>query len=117
MKFFSKEEFVEQHGYINYCEAVIWPNGHITYVNPSHMKLMQKIFCKTKRIKNNLDSISKYCTDNNISLWSLSLEYFCNSTGCVSLWYNSYLGNPNELQKETMKYLAQNKIIYGGFLK
>ena len=117
MKIFSKEEFVEQHGHINYCEAVIWPNGHITYINTSHMKLMQKLFCRAKGIKDNLSSISKYCTDNNISLLDLGLYYYCNSTGCVCLWYECYLGSPNELQKDTMKYLAQNKIIYGGFLK
>lgn len=115
MKIFSKEEFVKQHGYIDYCEAVIWPNGHITYVKPSHIKLLQKIFCKTKGIKDNLSSITKYCTDNNIELWDLGLLYYCNSTGCISVWYDCYLGEPNELQKETLKYLAQNKIINGGF--
>lgn len=42
-------EFIKQHNYINYCEAVVFENGDVDYVLPSHTSYVESVVLMSRR--------------------------------------------------------------------
>ena len=77
---FTKEEFIKQHTYINYCEVLIFPNGKIVYAEPSHVKALIKYVGKTEE-----EIYSEMPIDASPLYWLI------NYTKCVVVYTNGYI--------------------------
>lgn len=99
-------EFIEQHPYINYCEAVIFPNGDIEYATPSHIYKLVSITGKTQEEIN-----------NEMPMKAVPLEYLVEYTKCISVWYNSFIYNDiTDVQKVSLQLLVDHDIIANGII-
>ena len=79
--------------FINYLEVLIEPNGHVLYAVPSHQELAIKLACKAKGwTRSHLNNACPKEFYFDFLPWILSL------TGCVSVWNDFIVGNPNKDQ-------------------
>lgn len=97
-------KFIEFHKahHINYCEAVIYPNGDVEYCIPSHQETLLRI-C----------NISKEEFAKRIFSCDEIMIELCNESKCIATWYNMYI-NPNEItekQFESLCLLRNNNCI------
>ena len=100
-------EFIKQHNYINYCEAIIFPDGTIEYANPSHVEKLSKI---TNEPREELA--------NKIPIEAGIVAWLADYTGCVVLWYDfCYLPETfNTAQAFTIAELLKEKIIANPYI-
>lgn len=100
------EDFIEQHIHINYCEAIIYPDGDIEYAFPSHINKLADISGKT------LVELEKI-----IPLTAEPLSWLLGYTKCVSLWYDSFqFDSINDAQLKTISLLVKNGALQNGIL-
>lgn len=94
--------------YTNYLEVIIYPDGKIEYAFPSHtikiMNICSEMEGKTFDELNN-EVPQEYYAD--------MMSYWCMKTGCISVWYHGFLGEPNLIQLRKLKWLRLNGV-YGG---
>jgi len=99
----KKEDFVKNHNHINYCEAIIHPNGEIEYARPSHVQSLIRISGHTS------DELYKMMERSMMS----PLDFLLDMTKCVCVWYDFYQA-PKEItkkQEETLFFLMKNKVM------
>ena len=105
---FKVDEFIRQHNYICYCEAIIHPNGEIEYAIPSHTMKMEEITLS-------LTGMTHEELNNAIPIYDSPLQWMINRTGCIALWYDGAIipenTNITDKQREVIKLLYKNKII------
>lgn len=101
------KDFIEQHKHINYCEAIIFPNGDIEYVSPSHIESLVKA---TNENRDYLDK--KIPIDASVVAWLV--DY----TNCIALWYDfCYLPEQFTIQQTfTISELLKAKIIMNPYI-
>jgi hypothetical protein len=101
------KDFVEQHKHINYCEAIIFPNGDIEYANPSHT---EKLISITNEPKEELD--------RKIPIDAGPVAWLVDYTGCVVLWYDfCYLPEQfTSAQAFTIAELLKAKIVHNPYI-
>lgn len=76
------EEYIKQHTDINYCEALIFPNGDIIDARPSHIEtLIKQIICDFSLSREQLAEM----IPNNASPLHWIIDRY--NYGCI--WYNS----------------------------
>lgn len=100
---FRVSDFISKHNHINYCEAIISPNGLIGYVYSSHVN---SLIGETGKTKSEIESM--------MDLSMTPIEWLCNYTGCISVWYNSVLIPSDGIslaQLSTLKSLINSKIV------
>lgn len=73
------EDFIKEHKHICYCEAIIYPDGDITYAVPSHQQALIKITGKT--IDGLWDIIPQTASPN---------KWLIDYTKCIAVWYNGF---------------------------
>lgn len=73
------EDFIKEHKHICYCEAIIYPDGDITYAVPSHQQALIKITGKTME---ELWNIAPLTASPN--------EWLIDYTKCIAVWYNGF---------------------------
>lgn len=111
---YSVDEFISYHNskYINYCEAIILPDGHITYSEPSHVHKLQMIW--------GVPLTELYCGgETRDKLWksmpqsASPVHWLSEELNCVVLWYDAIIFPPNytEAQMYSVKQLMKNKCI------
>lgn len=71
------DEFITNHNYICYCEALIHPDGSVSYAVPSHELALVK--CTGLSLSEVSDIIPLYA---DVGSWLVGY------TGCVLLWYD-----------------------------
>lgn len=98
----KKEDFVKNHTHINYCEAIIYPDGEIEYARPSHIYHLMKISGHSR------DELYEM-----MGPFEHPLEYMLNLTSCMCVWYDFYKKppNPSKEQEEALAYLIKNKVM------
>lgn len=74
------DEFVSNHKHINYCEAVIYPDGCITYAVPSHQQALIKIA-----------NLSMEELDELMPMTAGSIEWLTDYTMCIPVWFEGYM--------------------------
>ena len=99
---FLKEENVK---YYNYCEAIIYKNGLISFAIPSHVLALIKV--------TGLDEETIYYGEGYMSLTDSPIHWLTNFTGCIPVWNNGYIlpNNPTDEQLKTLEILINKKII------
>lgn len=96
------KEYIEQHNAINYCEAIIYPNGEIEDAIPSHT---YKLMAITKKSKEELDKL--------IPDRACPLDWLLGYTGCIAIWHTffKYDGFITNEQYDTIHELVIHDIL------
>lgn len=99
------EDFIKQHNHIQYCEAILYPDGTISYVKPSHTETLIRATGMThKEVYEEMP-----VTTPNVMLWLLD------KTRCVAIYYDGYIEPPNKkitlAQKIALKKLTESDIV------
>ena len=99
------EDFIKQHNHIQYCEAILYPDGTISYVKPSHTETLIRATGMThKEVYEEMP-----VTTPNVMSWLLD------KTRCVAIYYDGYVEPPNKkitlAQKIALKKLTESDIV------
>lgn len=89
----TQEEFIKQHEHTNYCEALIAPNGDISYSEPSHVYALMNIADEPKEE-----------LDDMIPTRAAPLEWLIEHTGYTAVWFNHII-LPEQYTDEQMQSL------------
>lgn len=95
------DDFINNHTYINYCEAIIYPDGDITYASPSHTRALIHITGRTE------DDIY-----NEMPITESPIHWLTEYTGCVPVWTEGVIfpKNITDEQVESLKKLKDAKL-------
>ena len=98
------EDFIKQHNHVQYCEAILYPDGTISYVKPSHTETLIRATGMTHK-----EVYEEMPITANIMSWLLD------KTRCVSIYYDGYIVPPNKkitlAQKIALKKLTESDIV------
>lgn len=98
------EDFIKQHNHIQYCEAILYPNGTISYVKPSHTETLIRATGMTHK-----EVYEEMPVTANVMSWLLD------KTRCVAIYYDGYVEPPNKkitlAQKIALKKLTESDIV------
>lgn len=90
-----------RHGeeFTRYCEVVILKDGTVEYAVPSHQEKL-KALCRERGV----DPIA----DCPRSMYARYDEWLMQQTGAVCVWYDRWLGNPNDAQARSLRRLQMH---------
>lgn len=96
------DNFIKNHNYINYCEALLFSNGEIEYAIPSHIESLISVTNLTRQQVAELMPIE-----------AGPVQWLVDYTNCVSLWYDfCYLPeNITTEQNNVIQKLVDNGIL------
>lgn len=98
------EDFIKQHNHIQYCEAILYPDGTISYVKPSHTETLIRATGMTHK-----EIYEEMPITANVMSWLLD------KTRCVAIYYDGYIEPPNKkitlAQKIALKKLTESDIV------
>jgi len=111
---YNIDDFIAYHNskYINYCEAIILPDGHITYAEPSHVLKLQLIWgVPMEELYEG--GFSRDLLWNSMPQFASPVYWLSEALNCVVLWYNAILFPPNytEAQIDSVKKLIKERCI------
>lgn len=95
------KDYIEQHDSVNYCEAIIFPNGDIEDAIPSHVyKLMS------------ITNLPKDMIDKLMPIDASPIHWLLGFTGCISVWFDFFIYDSiTEEQKNTIQELVNHGIL------
>lgn len=97
----SADKYISEHEDTCYCEAIILPDGSITDARPSHTYRLIRLTGK-----------SKSELDNMMPIYAAPLEWLLGYTGCISVWYNSFIySSLTDNQKLTLQALVNSGVL------
>jgi hypothetical protein len=109
--------------FTNYLEVIIHPDGLVEYAIPSHQVKLFMIYYEqkfNKKIQYYSEEFFTIRTDVESSVprefWLDMVQYYCNVTGCISMWDKSYVAPESgltEAQKTVIETLKRNKLYRG----
>ena len=98
------EDFIKQHNHIQYCEAILYPDGTISYVKPSHTETLIRATGMTHK-----EVYEEMPVTANVMSWLLD------KTRCIAIYYDGYIEPPNKkitlAQKIALKKLIESDIV------
>lgn len=95
------EDFIKQHTYTNYCEAIMLPNGDIHYAVRGHTNDLISVSGKSKE---EIDKMMPYIAS--------PLHWLVCYTKCISIWYNFFIYNTiTDEQQKGIQTLVNNGIL------
>lgn len=98
------EDFIKQHNHIQYCEAILYPDGTISYVKPSHTETLIRATGMTHK-----EVYEEIPIATNVMSWLLD------KTRCVAIYYDGYIEPSNKkitlAQKIALKKLTESDIV------
>ena len=98
------QDYIKQHTYKDYCEAIIYPNGNIEDAERGHVYKLMDFTGKSKAVLNKI-------IPNSAS----PIHYLVGYTGCISVWYNFFIFDSiNDEQMNTLQELVDHGILVNG---
>jgi hypothetical protein len=94
--------------YINYLEVIIMADGKVGYAVPSHQRKLEEVACLQKGISR--EELMRLCPKDMYLDYNSWLHEI---TGCISVWTDFYLGNPNEYQLDKLEELKNSGVYLG----
>ena len=108
---------IHKKTFVHYLEVVILEDGTIEYAVPSHSKKLEKMVCKKYGFEWKYDYLGsiELCEYYRKELmfkvdW---LDWLLAESGCISVWTDRYIGNPNEKQLAKLKELKDYGLYEG----
>ena len=95
-------KFILNHKYVNYCECIIYKDGSIAYVNPSHIENMIR---ETNKSRQEIYEI--------MPITASPLTFLIDYTECIAVWSNMYIQPKQgitEKQKVSLNNLLNAKL-------
>lgn len=99
---YSKFDF-EQHvkHYFYYCEVIILEDGDVHYAHPSHVEFLCKEYCRRHNCTR--QELETLCWKQ----FELPLDFLLKELNAVAVYYDFYVGKPNEKQQATLNKLQE----------
>ena len=98
------EDFIKQHTHYYYCEAILYPDGTISYVKPSHTETLIRATGMTHK--------EVY---EEMPITAHAIHWLLDKTRCVAIYYDGYIEPPNKkitlAQKIALKKLTESDIV------
>ena len=95
------EDFIKQHTYTNYCEAIMLPNGDIHYAVCGHTNDLISVSGKSKK---EMDKMMPYSAS--------PLHWLVCYTKCISIWYNFFIYNTiTDEQRNAIQSLVNQGVL------
>lgn len=94
--------------YINYFEAIIYEDGDIELVKPSHIETLIRYCMKKENFKTRQDVMDL------IPITYDTISFIVDKYHCISVWYDCMLysiDGINDKQKEVIERLKKKKIV------
>lgn len=97
-----------------YLEVIIDESGIVHYAVPSHQEWLIQTACKKQGITR--EQLYDLCPPE---YYFDVIGWLTQVTGCIAVWNESYIGNPNEQQLRTLNILEENHLFThkGGYRK
>lgn len=93
--------------FIAYLEIIIDSEGNVFYAVPSHQQKLIKI--ATEKLNVTKEKLFEMYASSGCE----TIEWLTGITGCISVWFNNYVGEPNETQLEVLKKFREEGIYIG----
>lgn len=103
------DDFIKNHNYTCYCESIIFEDGRIAYVKPSH----------TETLLREVSEITKMSRDeiyNKIDIWDSPLEWAQEFTGAIAVWFEGFKLPRNRVLTEE-QVISLKKLLNAGLTK
>ena len=94
--------------FINYLEVIIDTNGIVHYAVPSHQEWLINKICIAKNLTK--DNVFDSCPNTSDFVRDYLIP---ESGGCIPVWNEYYMGEPNKSQRETLTILKQEGLYTG----
>lgn len=94
--------------FINYLEVIINEEGTIMYAVPSHQEKLIGIACNKFEITR--EELYEKCPRE---YYADLMTWLCNITGCISVWNEFKIGNPNNKQQKAIHDLFKHGLYRG----
>ena len=98
------DDFIKNHNHINYCEAIIYRDGRIAYVKPSHVETLIRA-----------TGLTHSQIYNEIPIFENVLHWLLDKTGCICVWYGGYVAPRNRkltlAQHISLEKLSKSNIV------
>lgn len=94
--------------YINYLEVIIMPGGKVSYAVPSHVAKLEEIACHQLHIDR--ETLLGMCPREK---WLDYNSWLMETTKCIMVWTDFYLGEANEYQLSKLEELKEAGIYTG----
>lgn len=96
------EEYIKQHDAINYCEAIIYPDGTIEDAIPSHLDKLKKITNMPRKV------LYKMMPEN-----ASPIDWLLGYTKCVAVWWGLFkYDSLTQEQLNTIQELVNHGIMH-----
>ena len=107
---YNADDFIAYHNskYICYCEVIIFPDGRVTYANPSHLIKLETIWgVPLEEVYEGGPTRDKLW--DSIPSSASPLHWLSEELNCVVLWYNAIIFplNYTEAQLDCVKRLMK----------
>ena len=90
-----------------YLEAILFSDGHLEYAIPSHQEKLIAIMMEKEHLTR--EGVCDKCPKE---YYYSFLDWLLMETGCVSVWTDFYIGEPNAAQKNTIRRLVKEGIFH-----
>lgn len=97
--------------FIYYLEVIIDEDGKVHYAVPSHTEWLTQYGMK----KYNVDREKMYrmIEEYENSHGGYGCEALCHMLNCVAVWFEMYMGEPSQIQENTLLELRNNGVYCG----
>lgn len=98
---------VETHKatFTDYLEVCIDPEGVVHYAVPSHQRWLVGEYMRLNGFPSEEDAW------RSVPIWEDVLGFLARETGCIAVWNDRYVGDPNARQRQTMLSLASEGLL------
>lgn len=99
---------IHKEAFVNYLEVIIREDGTVEYAVPSHQEKLVKIAMGIMGVTR--QELYDMCPPEymfDVCRW------LCNLTGCVSVWNEFYIGEPNDTQRWVLQNLRYHGLYRG----
>lgn len=103
---------VHKKTFVNYLEVIMMPDGQIEYAVPSHSEKLISVAMKMKNCSRS--KLYDMCPEEyyfDVNTW------LCNETGCLAIWDNRVVGNPNNIQQNCLNILISEGLLSSNYFR
>lgn len=93
--------------FIAYLEVIIDSEGNVMYAVPSHQQAMIRI--ATEKLNVTKERLFEMYASSGCD----TIEWLSGITGCISVWFGNYVGEPNEKQLDVLRKFRDEGIYVG----
>ncbi len=98
--------------FINYFETVMTGDGTVIYANPSHVRVLERLYTARYACEPTYDEYRRWLVGHRTVLDYL--EWLMETTDAIALWTHGFLGVPNEAQVRKIDELIGHGIMKVG---